>query len=119
MSRCFSITIMTRVIRIFSAATNWIRPMVTTVTMRSIFRALEHLLVLLAPGGGGELRPDHFFGCRGHLRRLIDVVEHQFDAVDHVGEVEGLLRVGERQEGPVGVEIVEAGFENSATRRRT
>jgi hypothetical protein len=40
MSRYFSITIITRVIRMFSAATSSIRPMVTIVTARSILSAL-------------------------------------------------------------------------------
>ena len=43
-SRYFSITIITSVIRIFSAATSWISPITIIVTIRSMFSALNSCL---------------------------------------------------------------------------
>ena len=47
MSRYFSITIITRVMKILSAATSSISPITMMVTSRSMFSALEQLLVAL------------------------------------------------------------------------
>ena len=58
--------------------------MTMVVTMRSLAKRAEQLLVALHPGGGGVLRADQFFHFGGRFQGAMHVVHVQLDLVDHV-----------------------------------
>ena len=95
----FSMTIMISEIRMLSAATKTIRPMVMKVTTRSRRRARNRglfcsiQLVAMKPW----LPVTRSAACSrdcGNFAGQVDVVELELDDRDHVAQAEQLLRVG-------------------------
>ena len=62
---------------------------------------------------GREFPAGDFLGFLCHLRRLVNVVQPQFDGVDHILNRENLLSRFQRCECPKRVHIIKTGFENA------
>ncbi len=77
------------------------------------FEGVQQRMVLIHPGGGDELWTDSIFGRAGDRGCFEDIVETKFDDIDDVVQVEHLLGGGERGEGPSGIEVAEARFEDA------
>ena len=96
-----------------SAATSWIRPMVTMVTAFSIWNAFSNCrfcsIQLVATSSG----PMSFSASVRHLRRQVQIIQLQLDLVDDIGQGQHLLRGLKRRERPDVVVLEESGFENS------
>ena len=94
MSRYFSITIITSVMRIFSAATSSISPIVMIVTIRSIFSAPSSCLLRSIQVVVVKRSPATFSTSLAIFAASIQIVHVQFDLVDLV-HGERLLRRAE------------------------
>ena len=112
-SRFFSITIMIKVIRMLSAATSWIKPIVIAVTTFSIFRALRiwrycSIQVLATRGG-----PAAFSAALADFGRLINVIELQLKIAHDVAGIEHKLGRLERSKGHGGIYVVKTRFDKA------
>ena len=99
--------------RMLSAATKTMRPMVMKVTIALQAQGVEEGLVLLHPVGGHEALAGRGFELPADLAGLIDVVHLEFQHGDDVTQVEEALRVGEADKGPGVVVVVKARAEDS------
>ena len=69
--------------------------------------------ILLHPVRGHEAFPGRSLQLAGDFRGAVDVVDLEFQDRHHIPEAEELLRIGEADEAPGGVVVVEAGVENA------
>src|SRR4029077_14759144 len=74
----------------------------------------EKGVVFFRPGGGLEGGASGVLDFAGNLGGLVKVICAEFDGADFVAHTGETLRRGERDEAPVGIEIVEAGIKNSS-----
>ena len=83
MSLYFSITIITRVMKILSAATISMSPMVIQVTIRSDLKAFISGLFCSCQVVAEDFAGD-FLRLSWRLRRQVDVIELKFDGIDYI-----------------------------------
>ena len=86
MSRVFSITIMVSEIRMFSAATKTIRPMVMKVTNRLQAQGVKERLVLLHPVGGHVAFAGGLLQFIANLVGFVDVVHLEFQHRNQIAQ---------------------------------
>ena len=113
MSLVFSITIMVSEIRMLSAATKTIRPMVMKVTRRSRRKRPEQGPILLHPTGCHETRAGGLLEFLRDAVGLVDVVDLELDYRNQIAQAEKPLRVRQACKRPGRVVVEKAGTEYS------
>lgn len=74
----------------------------------------EELAVLVHPVGGEELVAEQALGRVGERFGGVEVGDADFDGIDDIAGGHDALELGEGEEGEVGIDVVEAGFDRAS-----